>query len=336
MPRPLSPEQIDAERETEALWKARARAVRDVAAHKGSMAWATAKGRHYLARSFYDPDTGRRRQVSLGLRSPQTEAIMAAFEVDRVEADARLAELDAALDDRRALHRALGLARLPLPAAKVLRGLDRLGFFDAGLRVVGAAALFAYEAGSGRRLGAGEFDPLAQIRQGLRLMSATPLPPRRLIDALARIDHGFRADGPTSAVDADGFRVEWIAPPEPPARTVAHRTPRRAPRPSGTVELELQPWYAGATTREAMVIDARGAVLRLATIDPRVFAAADLWRAGDLFRDPAERARDRIRAEAVAALLAAGGPISPPPLRVPLRAAAEELVRRVAALTASS
>lgn len=302
MPLTLDPDQIAAERETEVLWKARIRAARDTAALKGSMAWATAKGRHYLVRAFYDPDTGRRRQMSLGLRTPETEATMTAYETDRVEAEARLAELDAALEARRALHLSLGLARLPLAAAKVLRGLDRLGLFETGLRVVGGAALLAYEGGSGRRLAEADFDAMAEIRLGLRLMSATPIPPRRLVDALARIDHGFRADGPAAAVDAKGFRVAWIAPPEPSMR----RPARRAVPETGAIELERHAWYAGASTREAMVIDTRGAALRIVTLDPRVFAAADLWRAGDLFRDPADRVRDRARAEAVISLLFAG------------------------------
>jgi len=312
VPRLLAPDQIAAERETEVLWKARTRAARDVAGLKGSMAWATAKGRHYLARSFYDLETGRRRQMSLGPRSPETEAMLAAYEADRAEAESRLAALDAALDARRALHRELGLARMPLAAAKLLRGLDRLGLFETGLRVVGGAALLAYEGGSGRRLAEGDFDALAETRQGLRLMSATPIPPRRLVDALARIDHGFRAGGPAAAVDASGYRVAWIAPPEPSMR----RPARRAVPESGAIELERHPWYAGASTREAMVIDARGAALRVVTLDPRIFASADLWRAGDLFRDPADRRRDRARAEAVISLLYAD--VRPPrPRAVP-------------------
>ena len=310
MPRPLTPDQIAAEAETEALFRARLRAVRDVAAHKGSMAWATSKGRHYLARAFYDPDSGRRRQVSLGLRSPETEARFAAFEAERAEADSRLAALEAACATRRGVDRALGLGRLPLPLAKVLRGLDRAGMFDAGLRVVGDAALFAHEAGSGLRLGDGDFDPLAETRHGLRLMSAVPLPPRRLHDLLARIDHGFRPAGPDAAVDAQGFRVAWTAP-DAPGRSAQPRARRRPPA-DGAIHVERLPWYAGAATCDGVVIDTRGAALRLVTLDPRVFAAADLWLSGDLFRDAHQRHRDRARAAAVVDLLAARPLVSRP------------------------
>ncbi len=317
MPHTLSPEAAAAAAETAALFRARALAARDDARFKGSMAWATAKGRNYLVRAFYDPDTGRRRQVSLGLRTPETEALLAAWDLDRAAAAARLAETEAAEKTVAAGNRTLGLARVPLLAAKVLRGLDRAGWFDAGLRLAGPAAVLAYEAESGLRLAPGDFDPVAALRHGLRLMSATPIPPRRLHDALARIDHGFRPARPEggrrtararfepipAAIGPDGFRVEWVAPDAPPERPArARRTALPPIDLDADIVLERLPWYAGAAMREGVAVDARGAPLRLVAIDPRVFAAADLWLAGDLFRAPAARAADRARAEAVIAL----------------------------------
>lgn len=317
MPHALPPEVAAAEAETAALFRARVAAARDVARFKGSMAWATAKGRNYLVRAFYDPDTGRRRQVSLGLRSPDTEALLAAWDLDRAAAVARLAEAEAVAKTVAARDRALGLGRVPLLAAKVLRGLDRAGWFDAGLRLAGPAAVLAYEAESGARLANPDFDAVAALRGGLRLMSATPIPPRRLHDALARIDHGFRPAHPEgtrrtartrldplpAAIGPDGFRVEWIAPAAPPERPLRSRRSALPPIDlDAEIVLERLPWYAGAAMRDAVAIDARGAPLRLVTIDPRIFAAADLWLAGDLFRTATDRAADRARAEAVIAL----------------------------------
>ena len=54
-----------------------AQARRD--AFRGSMVWGESKGREYLMRSAYDKQ-GKRRQISLGPRNPETERIKAEFE----------------------------------------------------------------------------------------------------------------------------------------------------------------------------------------------------------------------------------------------------------------
>ena len=60
MPHTLSPEAAAAAAETAALFRARALAARDDARFKGSMAWATAKGRNYLVTPSAEPSYTKR------------------------------------------------------------------------------------------------------------------------------------------------------------------------------------------------------------------------------------------------------------------------------------
>ncbi len=104
-------------------WEDARRRVRDV---RGSMVWSTSKGIEYLARSAYDK-AGIRRQTSLGPRSPETERLKAEFERGRDDAHARFKEIDTVLTRQAAINRALGLGRVPLAAARVLRSLADAG-----------------------------------------------------------------------------------------------------------------------------------------------------------------------------------------------------------------
>ena len=79
---------------------------------RGSMTWSSTKGREYLLRSSYDRQ-GRRRQVSLGPRTADTEAIKASFETGRTKATSRLDSLRETMIRQAAINRALGLGRNP-------------------------------------------------------------------------------------------------------------------------------------------------------------------------------------------------------------------------------
>jgi hypothetical protein len=48
-----------------------------------------------------------------------------------------------------AVNRALGLGRVPLMNARIIRALDKSGLLGAGIRVVGTNAIYAYEAIAG-------------------------------------------------------------------------------------------------------------------------------------------------------------------------------------------
>src|ERR1700685_783163 len=73
--------------------------------YRGSMVWTQIKGRDYLVRSHYDP-SGVRRQISLGLRSTETETIKLDYDRGRSEAQDRLKNLKTVISRQSAINRA--------------------------------------------------------------------------------------------------------------------------------------------------------------------------------------------------------------------------------------
>lgn len=114
-------------------WRA---ALRREHGYRGSMTWEETKGHVYLTRSFYD-DAGKRRQKSLGRKTPDTEAVKTTFETERAAAVEHRKNLDELLSRQAAVNRALGLGRVPVLAARILRSLDERNLLGKGLRVVG-------------------------------------------------------------------------------------------------------------------------------------------------------------------------------------------------------
>ena len=141
------------------------------AGYRGSMLWADIKDREYLVRSHYDK-SGVRRQTSLGIRSKETEAIKLEYERGRSEAQERLKNLKTVISRQSAINRALGLGRVPLIGAKIIRALDHAGLLGAGIRVLGTNAIYAYEAAAGVHIDPGlttteDIDLLFDARQRL-------------------------------------------------------------------------------------------------------------------------------------------------------------------------
>src|SRR6476660_6318731 len=112
---------------------------------RGSLVWHKAKGQNYLTRSYYD-SAGIRRQKIEGRRDRETEAVKAAWEVGRSEAEARLKQLRQVLERQSAINRALRLGRVLVVGARIIRAIDDAGLLGRGLRIVGTNAIYTYEA----------------------------------------------------------------------------------------------------------------------------------------------------------------------------------------------
>ncbi|MBT9290091.1 nucleotidyltransferase domain-containing protein [Prosthecodimorpha staleyi] len=297
---------IDARQRFSALVDARRR--RD--GYRGSMTWVERGGAEYLIRSLYPEGGSARRQKSLGLRSPETEALKREFEVGRAEAEARVVNLEDGVARMAAVVESLGLGRVPSLSARILRMLDDAGLLGRKLRLVGTNALFAYEA-----IAAANFDPgltttedmdlLFHAGAGLRFTAQEELSRESLIALLRRVDRSFGRAGATfRAVNRDGFYVDLIKPePRPPWR----------PEPEGVSSdvddlvasgIEGLFWLQNAPTVETVAFDQKGVPVRLVACDPRAFAVHKLWLSGRLYRDPAKRQRDAGQARAVAEIVA--------------------------------
>ncbi|PTM38876.1 nucleotidyltransferase domain-containing protein [Bosea sp. 124] len=278
--------------------------------YRGSMVWSATKGTDYLLHSSYPEGTGRRSQRSLGARSPETERIKLDFDSARSAARRRLKTAQAMLDRQAALNRALGLGRVPLTSARIIRALDDIGVLGKGLRIVGTNALYAYEAASGVFVDPDittteDIDLLFDSRRELRFVASRDLGEAGLMGLLRRIDGTFERGRETfRAVNNEGFLVDLIMPAAtPPWKQVRDSLVGVAEDLTAVAIAGLE-WLENAPPFEAVAIDERGVPLRIVAVDPRVFCAHKLWLSGQPSRDPLKRERDRAQAEGVGQLVA--------------------------------
>jgi len=277
--------------------------------YRGSMVWAKARGHEYLSRVGYDK-RGRRRQSSLGRRSDETERVKAEFERGREEAQGRLRNLEGVMQRQSAVNRALGLGRIPLIGAKILRALDDNGLLGGGIRVIGTNAIYAYEAAAGVHLDPGlttteDIDLLVDSRARLAFVATEDVEATSLLDILRRVDKSFvRTEQDFRAANRDGYLVDLVKALRNPPWSEGAFAIGDDPNDLTAVEIEGLSWLENAPSFEATVIDERGEPLRLVTADPRVFAIHKRWMATRPDREPIKRQRDGDQARVVAALVA--------------------------------
>ena len=276
--------------------------------YEGSLAWQTSKGREYLVKWVKDPATGVRKAKGMGPRSPETEAVMDGWAKGKAEAKERMVALNARMSRQARLNQAVGIARVPAVAARILRLLDRERLLGRNVTVAGMNALYAYEAAAGVMFGreylaTGDLDLLFEARARLKL-SVEGIEPAKVIDVLAAADATFvPVEGAGyKAVNAQGYFVDLIKPePSPPWKAERERI--------GEGDLTASPvpnlkWLANAPKFEAVAIGSDGRPVPMSCPDPRAFALFKLWLGkAALDRDPAKRDRDVAQAEAVARLV---------------------------------
>jgi hypothetical protein len=278
---------------------------------RGSMTWASDNGLEYLVRSAYDPDTGLRRQKSLGPRRPDTENIKVKFEADRDEARTRIAEIEQVLDRQASINRAIGLGRMPMIGARIVRALDAAGLLGKGIRIVGTNAIYAYEATAGVLIDAElvsteDIDLLFDARAHLGLAATLPVSERSLMNVLRKVDRSFERDLNTfRAINRDGYLVDLIKPaPVPPWKKEPDTLSAAPDGDLIAAGIEGLEWLQNSPAFEAVVIDEQGMPLRLISPDPRAFAIHKLWVSQRQDRAALKRKRDIGQAEVAAQIVA--------------------------------
>ena len=294
---------VDARQRFQALDAARERRAR----FRGSMTWSQSRGRDYLLRSDYGR-TGVRKQSSLGPRSPTTEALKADFETGRVAADENLAAAREAMKRQAAMDRAVGIGRVPVLGARIVRAIEDAGLLGAGIRIVGTNALYAYEAAAGVHVDPGlttteDVDLLFDSRRKIAFAVDEAMGEVSLLALLRKVDRTFeRTRRAHCAANAKGFMVDLIKPMrDPPWKRDRDRV---ADVPGDVVAAEIEGlvWHESAPPFEAIAIDDAGSPVRIVTSDPRVFAIHKDWLSRRIDRDPLKKTRDAAQARCVAAL----------------------------------
>jgi hypothetical protein len=278
-------------------------------AYRGSMVWNEIKGREYLVRSAYDK-AGIRRQSSIGPRSPETEAIKSEYDRSRSEAEKRLKDIKAVIARQTAINRAVGLARVPLIGAKIIRAIDGAGMLGSGIRVLGTNAIYAYEAAAGVLIDPGltsteDIDLLLDSRERLAFAATEDISEQSLLRLLQKVDHSFeRSRQSFRAVNRDGYLVDLIKPMRSPPWTSDHEKIGNDPGDLTAAEIEGLAWHESAPSFEAVSNDDKGEPLRIVATDPRVWAAHKFWLSKRKDRNPIKRQRDEAQARTVAQLVA--------------------------------
>lgn len=171
------------------LWESHAPLVREQHKLRGGMIWKRARGHEYLFRYFQDTDTGAKKFVSQGRRSPETEAAHAAYFVRRERVQTHLDHTGGEVERAGRMAQALRMARFPATPARIVQGLWLEGFFDERLMLMGATAMLGYE------LKAGFLAPPSLFRgESLRIMVRDKIDDRlaEVVERLAKAaDAGF-------------------------------------------------------------------------------------------------------------------------------------------------
>lgn len=283
------------------------RAAQAELAHRydGRMFFESRDGRDYLLRRR----SGTQSKRSLGPRSPETEAMLAAFEEGQARLTARADGLRADLEARAPVLAARGLERVPRIVARLLRRLADTGWLGTRLPVVGTNALYAYEAMAGviiepGAVATGDVDVLLDARRRVSLAAAEP-PPGGSVGLLRRVDRSFAPIGPRTfrAVNDQGFMVDLIVPMRGSPHMHMPGRLSEGPDDVEAVAIEGPTWLENAPKVERIAFDERGLPVAIPTVDPRVFALHEAWVAERPDRDPLRRRRDALQA-AIAARIA--------------------------------
>jgi hypothetical protein len=289
---------IDAQQVFDTWRQARQEAKRRFA---GSMRWGERNGTEYLLRKI------RQTETSLGRRSVETERTYQAFVNGRVENRDRLEGLTKRLDELAPINRAMGLGRVPVIAARILRACDEAGLLGEHLTIVGANALYGYEAAAGVQtqsdlVATGDIDLLYDARRHLSLAS-TDVRTAGLIGLLRAVDTSFAPIRPRSfrAANRDGYLVDLIRPEAKDAiRDKSNPALTDLPEDLEGAAIFGLGWLVNSPKMDVVAIDERGYPVRMVVIDPRAFALHKAWVSSREDREPAKAKRDFQQARAAA------------------------------------
>ena len=275
--------------------------------YAGGMYWKRQSGYEYLVKTY--PDN---RQQRIGPRIPENERIFEQFSRHKLEVEARLKSLRAALTDCERMNRALKAGRVPALVVSILQTIENAGLGE-HFTVVGTHALYAYETAAGVRIAQGalatqDVDLLWDARRRVRFTTDIEKLDSSMLKVLQRADPTFRRKDlhNETAINAKGFEVDFLR--RQPEGDDPH------PFRFSADEDDLWPVQAvrasvltSARRFEHVVIAATGRMALMRTIAPQAFVEFKRWMAEKARQRPEpKRRRDRRQAAIVQAMLDEG------------------------------
>jgi len=274
--------------------------------YRGGMHWKKSKGREYLFRTRDRYGYGK----SLGLRTPETEAVLEKFRSGKQVLKERLASFRERLREQARLCKAVSIQRVPRIVTGILRILDQYQLLGRNVTVIGTNAVYAYEAAAGVFLGSPilatrDMDILWDVRSRLSLVSLDDdSSVKGLLDLLCKADrsfelhkrHGFRA------VNKDGYMVDLVKP-EPRLMITQEQRRMGGNGDMEAAEIRNLHWLVSSPKFSQVVIGDDGYPAPMICHDPRAFALHKIWLSEQSDRDPLKKKRDRHQAMTVAGLV---------------------------------
>ena len=275
--------------------------------YAGGMYWKRQSGYEYLVKTY--PDN---RQQRIGPRTSENERIFEQFSRHKLEVEARLKSLRAALTDCERMNKALKAGRVPALVVSILQTIENAGLGE-HFTVVGTHALYAYETAAGVRIAQGalatqDVDLLWDARRRVRFMTDIERLDSSMLKVLQRADPTFRRKDlhNETAINAKGFEVDFLR--RQPEGDDPH------PFRFSADEDDLWPVQAvrasvltSAPRFEHVVIAATGRMALMRTIAPQAFVEFKRWMAEKARQRPEpKRRRDRRQAAIVQAMLDEG------------------------------
>ena len=296
---PLSENQSRQYVDAEALMRATLQARKDTQEVRGSMIWRELRGVRYLIRT-----SARGAQKTLGVESPQTQAMHTRFMARKQTAESRLKSLTARLVEQRKLNRVYRVGRTPNIVVQILQQFEKAGI-AAQFLTVGAHALYAYESACGLLVGTEalatrDIDLLSDTRKRVAFLGTMKQLDTSLLGVLRKADPTFqvRRDQLQTAVNDDGFEVDLIR------RDASYGDPHPLRMTDDAEDLWAVQVSSGermlsSARFEQMVVSTSGEMAMMQTVHPTTFIQVKRRLASSAHREPIKRGKDMLQAQIV-------------------------------------
>ncbi|PKM11481.1 MAG: hypothetical protein CVV13_08955 [Gammaproteobacteria bacterium HGW-Gammaproteobacteria-3] len=265
--------------------------------YRGSMMWRNQSGTDYLIHQT------AKIQKSLGARSEATELIYRNFQIRKSELSERIKALKINREKHARMCKAVNANRVPRMVAAISRRLSEFPVLANKTLLVGANALYAYEAAAAvyfesDKMATDDVDVLWDTRKKISIASVEP---RGFIGLLKSIDKSFEVMGGNKfrASNKDGFIVDLI---QPENRHVIFGNPSSMsdfPEDLIAVEIKGLTWLLSCPKFTATGIDDQGFPVDITVPDPRAFAMHKHWLSTRADRNPDKKKRDLEQSQAV-------------------------------------